>query len=251
MSGGSCISGPGWDYTSRVRRKARRKLRRARDAVSYDTLTGLLAKTLGHVVYRRIVLVGRSLEQPPPEAETDLGSVSVRSLTRDDVASYARFQPDSDPKTVLKRLENGSLVYAAWNDGRIVSAAWVDRGTAHLDPIGVSLQLDPRDVYGRGSYTLPELRGHNVATVRMVGALRALREDGYEAFFGYVLPENRRAFRTAVKASLDRLGSIGWIGLGPFRLYFVVLSDRRSRIHPRFKRLRRPVSFELGRPYPR
>ena len=201
-------------------------------------------------MYRRIVLVGRSLEQPPPEAHTDL-SVSVRSLTRKDVASYTRFQPDSDATTVLKRLENGSLVYAAWHDGRIVSAAWVDRGTAHLDPIGVSLQLDSRDVYGRGSYTLPKLRGHNVATVRMVGALSALREAGYEAFFGYVLPENRRAFRTAVKASLDRLGSIGWIGVGPFRLYFVRLSDGRSRIHPRFKRRRRPVSFELGRPYPR
>jgi hypothetical protein len=82
----------------------------------------------------------------------------------------------------------------------------------------------------------------------MVGALQALRASGYEAFFGFVLPENRRAFRTAVKADLDRLGSIGWIGLGPLRLYFVALDARRS-IHPRLKRRSRPVEIELGRPY--
>jgi GNAT superfamily N-acetyltransferase len=225
----------------------RRKAPRIREAIRYDSVTGLLAKALGHVAYRRVVLVGRRLDVPPPDARSDL-ELAVRALTPEEVESYARFRADADGPTVLKRLAAGSLVYAAWHEGRIVSAAWVDRGTAQLDPIGVRLRLHPLDVYGRDSYTVPDLRGHNVATVRMVEALRALHADGYECFFGFVLPENRRAFGPPAKAGLDRLGSAGWFGLGPLRLYFVAFAGSRARIHARFKRPGRPVEVDLGRP---
>ena len=82
----------------------------------------------------------------------------------------------------------------------------------------------------------------------MVGALQALREAGYECSFGVVLPENPKAFGPPAKAGLDKLGSIGWVGLGPARLYFVAFSDGSLRFHPRFKRPRRLVDVDLGRP---
>lgn len=84
----------------------------------------------------------------------------------------------------------------------------------------------------------------------MVGALRALREAGYECFFGFVLPENRPAFGPPAKAGLQKLGSTGWIGLGPARVYFV-FAGSRIRFHPRFKLPGRPVDVDLGRPWHR
>jgi hypothetical protein len=207
----------------------------------------LFVKALGHVAYRRVVLVGRRLDEPPPDARSDI-DLTVRALTPEEVEDYARFRSDADGPTVLRRLAAGSLVYAAWHEGRIVSAAWVDRDSALLDPIAVRLRLHPLDVYGRDAFTVPDLRGHNIATVRMVGALRALKEAGYESFFGFVLPENHRAFGPSAKAGLDRLGSAGWIGLGPARLYFVAFKGSRVRFHPRFKLPGRPVDIDLDRP---
>lgn len=198
-------------------------------------------------MYRRVVLVGRLLDKPLPEARSDL-ALSARVLTEEDVESYVRFRSEADAPTVLRRLATGSLIFAVWHEGRIVSATWLDHGSAHLDPLGVRLLLDPLDSYGRDSFTAPELRGQNVGTVCMVGALEALREAGYECSFGFVLPENRKAFGPPAKGGLDRLGSIGWIGLGPARLYFVAFSDGSRKFHPRFKRRRRLVDVDLGRP---
>jgi GNAT superfamily N-acetyltransferase len=227
--------------------RLRRKVRRVRTAAGYDTFRGLVAKSLGHVVYRRVVLVGRRLDVPLPEAQSDL-ELSMGLLTEGEVESYVAFRPEADAATVRRRMAAGWLVYAVWHDGRIVSVTWLVPGTAHLDPVGVRLHLDPRDSYGRDSFTARAVRGRNVGTVCMVGALQALREAGYECSFGFVLPENRRGFGPPAKAGLDRLGSIGWVGLGPARVYFVALAGGGLTLHPRLKRPRKLVDIELGRP---
>jgi GNAT superfamily N-acetyltransferase len=227
--------------------RLRRKARRARAAARYEGLKGLLAKGLGHVIYRRVVLVGRRLDMTLPEARSDL-ELSHRMLTGDDVDSYVAFRPEADAATILRRMASGSLIFGVWHEGRIVASTWLDCGSAHLDPIGVRLRLDPLDSYGRDSFTAPELRGQNVGTVCMVGALRALRDAGYECSFGFILPENRKAFGPPAKAGHDTLGSIGWIGLGPARLYFVAFTGGSLKLHPRLKRPRRPVDVDLGRP---
>jgi GNAT superfamily N-acetyltransferase len=193
------------------------------------------------------VLGGRRLDLPLPEVRSDL-ELSQRMLTEEDIDSYVSFRPEADPATILRRMAAGSLIFGVWYEGRIVASTWLDCGSAQLDPIGVRLRLDPLDSYGRDLFTAPELRGQNIGTVCMVGALRALREAGYECSFGFILPENRRAFGPPAKAGHDTLGSIGWIGLGPARLYFVALAGGGLRLHPRFKRPGRLVDIELERP---
>jgi GNAT superfamily N-acetyltransferase len=193
------------------------------------------------------VIVGRRLDMPLPEARSDL-ELSHRLLTAEDVDSYVAFRPEADDATILRRMEAGSLIFGVWHEGRMVAATWLDCGSAHLDPIGVRLRLDPLDSYGRDSFTAPDLRGQNVGTVCMVGALQALRDAGYECSFGFVLPENRAAFGPPAKAGHNTLGSIGWIGLGPARTYFVAFKGGRLKLHPRLKPPRRPVDIELGRP---
>ncbi len=223
---------------------SRGTLRRAPQVLRKEGMRSFWVKLLGHTVYRRVVLVSADLTREQPNITCEL-PITVTSATLDDVDAYVEFGPKANAETFRRRLTAGSRVYVAWLEGRIVSAAWVDLNHAFLDAIDAITTLGPRDTYGRDSYTVPELRSRNIATVRSVVGMRMLREEGFERAIGYVVPENRGGFASIGKAGLDRIGSAGWFGVGPLRIYFHKRPGAKTRYLPRFRRGRKPVELDL------
>jgi GNAT superfamily N-acetyltransferase len=219
-------------------------VRRAPHVLRTEGLRSFAAKLLGHLVYRRVVVMATDLTLPPREVSCDV-DLTIREVTADNIAAYVAFAPHANADTACRRLAAGSRCFVAWNEGRIVCAGWSDFGRANFDAIGAIVPIGPKDVYGRDAYTVPELRGRNIATYRMVSAMQLLRDEGYERGLGYVLPQNRRGFGPPTKAGLDRIGSVGWFGLGPLRIYFFKRTEARTRFMPRFLRGRSPVELDL------
>jgi hypothetical protein len=220
------------------------RLRLARDLIRSEGIRGLVAKLLGRVVYRRVFVAAAEMnrEYTVPHCPVEM---TIEKLSPEDVDAYVAFAPNADAETVERRLAAGSRIYAAWSDGRIIGAGWLEVENALFDAIDAKVAIGPKVVYARGSYTVPELRSRNVATVGYVTALRLLREEGFERAVGFVLPESRSSLGPVHKAGLERVGSLGWFGLGPFRIYFYKRADSGTRFMPRRRRGRKPVVLDI------
>jgi hypothetical protein len=229
---------------TRAASRRRFRLRMAPELIRTVGVRGVVARVLGHTVYRRVIVAGadmnREYMQPPCDVE-----LTIRRLTVDEVGAYAAFAPNSDAKTVERRLAAGSRIYAAWSEGRIVSAGWLDVEQALFDAVGARVPIREKVVYARGAYTVPELRGRNIATVLYVTALRLLRDEGFERAVGFVLPESRSSIGPVDKAGFERLGSLGWLGLWQFRVYFYKPIGGKVGLMPRRRRGRKPVDLDL------
>lgn len=220
------------------------RLRLARELVRVEGVRSLVAKLLGRVVYRRVVVATGDMDREYSVPSCDV-EMTIKRLRPEDVDAYVAFAPNADARTVERRLAAGSRIYAAWSDGRIVSAGWIELEDALFDAINAKVPIGPDVVYVRGAYTTPELRNRNIATVGYVTALKMLREEGFKRGVGFILPESRSSFGPIAKAGFERLGSLGWFGLGPFRIYFFRRIGAKTRFMPRLRRGRKPVALDL------
>ena len=220
------------------------RLHLARDLVRSEGFRGVWPRLLGRLLYRRVIVAAADMrnEYLVPPCTVDM---TVKKLTLADIDAYVAFAPNADARTVERRLAAGSRIYAAWSGGRIVGAGWLDVGNAMFDAVGASIPIGSKVVYARGSYTVPELRGRNIATVGYVTALQLLREEGFERAVGFVLPEARSSHGPVAKAGLERVGSLGWFGIGPFRIYFFRRSGAKIRFMPRLRRAGKPVALDI------
>jgi GNAT superfamily N-acetyltransferase len=222
----------------------RARWRRAPEILRTEGLRSVWARIVGRLVYRRLVVMSTDLSAPVSKVECEL-DLTISELTPDDVDAYVAFLPYGDARTARRRLAAGSRCFAAWHRGRIVCAGWSDLDLANFDAIGAVVPIGPKVVYGRGAYTVPELRRRNIATLCTATAMQQLRDEGYERGVGYVLPQNRRGFGPPAKAGVARIGSIGWFGVGPARIYFFKRNGERTRFLPRFLRGRKPAELDL------
>jgi hypothetical protein len=228
-------------------KEARRQTSRLRLGIALLRTEGLRSvwpKAVGHVFYRRVIVAAADMDREystPPCAV----AMTIEKLAPEQVADYVAFAPNANEDRVRRQLADGSRIYAAWSDGRIISAGWLDVDTAHFDAVGASVPIAPGVVYARGSYTVPELRSRNVATVGYVTALRLLREEGFVRAVGFVLPEARSSLGPVTKAGLERVGSLGWVGLGPLRIYFFRRAGTKTRFMPRLRRGGKPVELDI------
>jgi len=220
------------------------RVRLARELIRSEGLRSIWPRVLGRLVYRRVVVAAADMDAeytvPPCDIE-----MTVRKLTPEDIGAYAALVPNADPATVARRLEAGSRIYAAWSDGRIISAGWLEIDYALFDAVGAKIPIGPKVVYARASFTEPELRGRNIATVGYVSALELLREEGFERAVGFLLPEARSSHGPVVKAGLEQVGSLGWFGLGRFRIYFFKRAGEKTRYMPRRRRGGKPVELDV------
>ena len=238
------MTSTGTHPTTKSARRQRSRLRLGVELLRTDGFRAVLTKALGRVVYRRVIVAAADMDRdysaPPCTIE-----MTIEKLRPDDVDAYVAFAPNADANRVRRQLAAGSRIYAAWSDGRIIGAGWLDSETALFDAVGASVPLHPRTVYARGSYTVPELRGRNVATVGYVTALKLLRDEGFERAVGFVLPEARSSLGPIAKAGLERVGSLGWFGLGSFRIYFFRRAGEKTHLMPRRRRGGRPVELDV------
>jgi hypothetical protein len=167
------------------------------------TTKAFFLKVLGRLVYRRIVLVERELRDLWMEHSSDL-PVTVRRLQRHDVQAYVESREKQTAEEVHRRLNEGSFCYVTWTGDRISSAHWFKTGPAWIPEIDRYLAIGPKQVWGHDSWTARDLRGHNIV-------------------------ENPAAFRPHQKLGMRRVGTMGFVQLGPLRFDFTQMGEGKTQ----------------------
>jgi len=194
-------------------------VKRIVDVWREEGLKGLWFKGLAKTVYRRAVLVERPLDAPLPAIAPSV-AVDIRLLGGTDVDAYLAFRPETRTADMRDRLARGHVCFAAWREGRIVSAAWLATGVVWIDYLERELRLAADEAYLYESYTAPGLRGQNIPALRGACEARHFRDAGYRRQVAVIVPENRPALRHAEKAGWRVFGLMGYVKLGPWRRDF-------------------------------
>jgi len=197
----------------------RRMVQRAVGVLQTEGLRSLWFKALGETVYRRAVVLERSLDEATPQVAARL-PVAFGRLQETEVDEYAAFRPETDPAEVRRRLQAGQMCFVARHEGKIIHACWVATGRARIDYLAREIALAPDEVYPYESFTAPAYRGQNVAAARSAYMQPVLRQAGYHRAVAVVVPENQVAFRPIEKAGYRRVGVLRTVWLGPWRRDF-------------------------------
>jgi hypothetical protein len=183
---------------------------------------------LGLTVYRRGCLFVCDLAAVEPHS-TEL-PLRFGYIDESDIPAYMALRPARSVDAVMRRLDVGDIAFGGWLDDRLVTVGWARPGRAGFSDFGVTLELEPDEVYVYGSFTAPELRGHNVATARSSRLLIGLRDMGYRRTVAYVVPEDRAALGPVSKLGYRHAGWIGFAGIRPLRVVFVKEHGERLQI---------------------
>lgn len=203
----------------------RSAIRRAVVVLRSEGARSLGFKLLGETVYRRVVVLGRSLAgpllrfDPPPGVEID-------RLRPAEIDRYLALRPAADGREIERRLAAGDRCLVARLDGRIVHAGWLASRPVWSDYLGMDVAPRPGEAYVYESFTDPAHRRSGITAARSTVALRLARDEGHRSIIGIVMPENRAAFGPARKMGFAPCGVIGWVGVGRWRYEF----DRRRPV---------------------
>ncbi len=180
-------------------------------------------------IYRRLILIERSLSQPFPEVSAGV-PVRVTVLARSEIDAYMAFRPDQDAAEVRRRLDEGHRCFAVWHEQQIIHAAWTVTRQARIEYLSREIELASDQIYLCNAFTAPAFRGLGASPVRIQEVVRYFRDRGYRQLLSALRPENRAVFRQWDKLGYRRLGTIGYIGLDPFRRAFY--RAERGRLPP-------------------
>lgn len=173
--------------------------------------------------YARLLLFARDLTRPGPAIQTDV-RFELSELSAHEADTYCRLRPDAGEAEVRRRLASGYRCLVSRVAGQIVGDVWFAAGDVWLPRLGRRVRLGPSDVYLYYASLSPELRGRNIGTARSRAVGEWLRREGYRRAVYAVSPYNRPALGVAAKLGAERLGSIGYVRVGPLERNFIRLA---------------------------
>jgi len=194
----------------------------ARVAQAYASggVRNLWFSALGRVVYRRLLVLERRLDEhatAPPEREAGAG---VRVVELDDAHAYRRLRPEQPLGEFVRRRAAGALCFAALDGDRVVGATWAQRGGGWCAYLEREIRLADDEVYLFDTLVDPRHRGARIAPAIALAQVGALRRRGVVRLVATVLPENRASLRARARSGFRLCGRIGWVGVGPLRRPF-------------------------------
>jgi hypothetical protein len=196
-----------------------RALQHAAGVLREKGIKGLWFKLLEVTVYRRMVLLERSLAEPIADVVPGV-PVVISLLRKTEMDEYAAFRPEANLSDIRHRLEIGHSCFVARHHGCIVHACWAATGRVWVDYLGCAIPLAPDEVYPYESFTALSFRGYNIAPMRITQSLRYFRDAGYQRVVTAVVPENTPAFRPLQKMGYRPFGMMGYCKIGPWRRDF-------------------------------
>lgn len=189
----------------------------ARRAFASGGLRGVWLGVLGTAVYRRLLVLERRLEQPPP----DVGDgPALRVIVLEDEVAYRALRPDQNPEQFARRRAEGAVCFAAVAGDRVVGATWARPGGGWCDYLERPVQLPDDEVYLFDTMVAPAWRGRRVAACIASDQIRWYGERGMSRLVAVVLPENAASRRARARTGFVVCGRIGWVGLGHRRRHF-------------------------------
>ena len=196
-----------------------RILTRMREVVRAEGYRSLWFKILGETVYRRVLLVERSLAEPIPTIEP-LAPTTVGLLDAADLDAYLAFRPDTSRDELARRLAAGDVCFVARQAGRIIAVTWAATERGWTRYLGCQIALGPDEVYTYDWLTAPAFRKHHVASQLTVACLRYFRERGYRRMIYAMAPEKYNQRRGQTGTGFRAYCMLGYVRIGPYRWRF-------------------------------
>jgi len=194
-------------------------LRRAIEILKHEGLLTLWYRILGETVYRRVLVMERSLDEPVPVVESRC-AVEMHWLRAEESAACAHFCGVLSEAEVTRRLLEGHRCLVAEASGQIVHARWVATSRAWVEYLKLDFPLAPGQAYMYQAYTAPEIQGRYLASAAMATVLRRLQEEGFRRAFCCLQPDRVIAYAPPFKNGFLPVAWLGWVRLGPWRRVF-------------------------------
>lgn len=198
---------------------------RARAAWRRAGVRGLWFGACADLAYRRLLLLERPLDAPPPVLEVP----PLEIVRLDDEPDYRSFRPETPDGEFRARRAAGGVCFAALVEGRVVGATWARVGGGPAPYLGRELRFTDGDVYLFDTLIVPELRGRRIAPAIALAQIAFYRAAGFRRLVCTVLPENATSLRARRRTGFVVYGVAGSVALGPlcfpFERHF---ADRRE-----------------------
>jgi GNAT superfamily N-acetyltransferase len=178
----------------------------------------ILWETQG-IVYRRILLMERSLDKPVLEVASRL-PVVFDLLKETEIVEYISFRPDANPSEIRSRWRRGHRCFVGRHAGQVVNAGWVCTSSARIGELAREIELAPDEVFVYDGFTSPHFRNQKIQQARHAWILRMCRDAGFRRVICHVRPNNRTSIRTVEKAGYRCFAVMGYVKLGPWRREF-------------------------------
>lgn len=176
-------------------------------------------KILGETVYRRLLLVERSLREPIPDVTPRL-AVTIALLERSEIDDYLAFRAGTPLAEVQRRLDAGHRCFIARYQGCFAATIWAATTRAWSHYLSFEFPIAPDEIYVYDSFALPDLRGQGITRSLGIAMLHDFRAAGYRRVSTAVFPENRASVQVVAKNGWRACGLMGYLKLGPWRYGF-------------------------------
>jgi len=211
--------GRGWTW-ARVRQRVPRVLEEG-------GIAAILFKVLGETVYRRMIVMECSLDEPVDALRSRV-DVEVDLLDMAAAGDYRRLRPETPDDEIRRRRDAGHWCAGARIEGRVVSVCWVAPRGGRVDYLDRDLPLGGGEAYLYEVFTEPAVRGRGISSQVLAFASRRARTTGCRRIVALVNPENRAAFPPLERNGYRRTGVIGYMTIGPWRRDFRRTRPRRA-----------------------
>lgn len=194
-------------------------LRHARDILQTEGLHSLWWKVLDATIYRRTVLIERSLECPVAEIPTRT-SVVVDLLNESDIEDYLELRMHTDPSRLRRRMAEGQWCFAARHEGRLIGVVWATNNPQRLSALAWTPPLRPGELYVYDLFVTPDARGRRVASKLTSAMLQYFQIAGYTRIVAAVLLQQRGVMRLYQQLGFGVYGRMSCLKIGPWKRLF-------------------------------
>jgi GNAT superfamily N-acetyltransferase len=194
-------------------------LRRAVAILQMEGMAMLSCKVLDGTIYRRAVLIERSLECPVAEVATRDGIV-VELLKESHIDAYLEFRRGVDPLRIRQRIAEGHWCFAARQDNRFIGTLWATTDPQRLLPLAWTPPLRAGEVYVYDVFVAPEARGGKVASKLTSVMLQYFQTAGYSRVVAAVLLQQRSVMRLYQQLGFGEYGRMSCLKIGQWKRLF-------------------------------
>jgi GNAT superfamily N-acetyltransferase len=195
------------------------RVRRLRDAVQTLGVRRLAPSLLRWVVRREFVVFARDLLVLSPDEASD-PSMRWTDLSAHDTASLLEIDSALDETDLARRQREGQYCRLGWAGARLAHYRWDTLRPAYLPYLDRWYQPQPGDVLTTWLYTTPDQRGRGVQRASHADLREQALARGCRRSLGIVAVWNVPSLRTNDHTGRVRVGTVGYVALGPWRRYF-------------------------------
>ncbi|CAG1000766.1 hypothetical protein BURK1_02836 [Burkholderiales bacterium] len=194
-------------------------VQRALSSLRHEGIVTFGLKLASEFGYRRVLLLGRPLDEPIPDVAPTL-PIEIAVLNDGEIDDYLAFRPESGRASVSRQLASGWTCFVVRHENRIVSACWAPRPPYRSSYLECDMPVADGDAYLTDAWTLAAYRGRSIAHLLCLYQLRHYRALGYARALRGTVPENRSALRAHAKSGFRPIAMLGRVRLGPWRHHF-------------------------------